>query len=416
MVTRHIFSCHVLFLLTVLIFSGCATVPGNQVREQVAPMIPDHSLQDSELLNVSLQVFNPGELPHDPDRSRGLSPEIREAEARFVPIHLKHTLQSTGYWGAVRVVPDNDIGAEVLVRGTIEMSDGESMVLDVEAMDSRNVTWFHRTYAETARPEEHQGTIPEKEDAFQDLFNTIANDLAHYRRSLSLTDIAVIRQTAELRYGAFIAPDALGGYLATTPDNLITVERLPSENDPMMRRIQAVKVRDDMLVDAINDYYDIYYQDLWQPYSDWRKFRQEEVAALRAVEREALAKQILGVTAIVGAIALGVASDMETSVRTQPLQDLLIAGGAYSVYSGYQTRKEGEINKDAIEELGVSFTSEAEPLVLEVEGESVRLTGTAEQQYAKWRAMLQQIYARETGLLPEVSPVPEPAEDVFPVQ
>ena len=51
-----------------------------------------------------------------------------------------------------------------------------------------------------------------------------------------------------------------------------------------------------------------------------------------------------------------------------------------------------------IEELNISFTSEAEPLVVEVIGETVRLTGSAEEQYQKWREMLRTIYASETGL------------------
>ena len=54
---------------------------------------------------------------------------------------------------------------------------------------------------------------------------------------------------------------------------------------------------------SLVDYYDIYYQDLWEPYSNWRRYRHEEVATLRKLERQALTRQILGVTAIVGAIA-----------------------------------------------------------------------------------------------------------------
>ncbi len=401
---HYIISC----VLLLLSLTGCATKPGNQVPEQVAPLIPKRELVDAELLNVSLQVFHPGALPQNLGEQRGLSPEIREAEARFAPIHLKHTLQRTGYWGAVRVVPDNDIGAEVMVRGRIEMSDGESVVLNIEATDARNVVWFRKLYAETARPEEHRGTHPEKEDTFQDLFNSIANDLVQFRNSLSLREIAEIRQIAALKYAQAMAPHMFTGYLAITPNGRIFLQRLPATQDPMFERVEAVKARDDLLVDAINDYYDIYYHDLWEPYANWRRFRQEEVTALRKLEREALTKQLLGITAIVGAIALGAASDYETSVRTQPLQEILIAGGAYSVYSGFQTQQDSEINKSAIEELGVSFSSEAEPLVIEVEGQTVRLTGSAEQQYAKWRSMLRQIYARETGLIPPIEPETEP--------
>jgi hypothetical protein len=386
-------------MLIALVFTGCATKPPNQVPEEVAPILPGRELQDAELLNVSIRVFDPGTLPENPDRRRGLAPEIREAEARFAPIHLKHTMQRTGYWGDVRVVPDDDIGAELLVRGHIRLSDGESVVLDMEVVDSRNIVWFKRTYAETARPEEHYGVEPEKEDTFQDLFNSISNDLIISRNNLRDREITEIREVAALRYAQSMAPDAFSQYLGQNPDGRVVLLRLPAEQDPMLDRVKAVKARDDLLVDTINDYYDIYYQDLWEPYSSWRRYRQEEVVALRELEREALTKQVLGVTAIVGAVVLGATSDYETSVRTRPLQDILIAGGAYSVYSGYQTQQESKINQEAIEELGTSFSAEAEPLVIEVEGKTVQLTGSAEQQYAKWRSMLRRIYARETGLI-----------------
>ncbi len=389
---------YLLAAIIVLTLSGCATIPGKQVNEQVAPLTPDRELSDAELLNISIQVFDPGQLPEEPDKKDGLSAEIREAEARFAPIHLKHTLQRTGYWGVVRVVPDEDIGSEVQVQGRIEYSDGENVSLRIAVSDARNIIWFQKTYAETARPEEYVGVEIEKEDVFQDLFNTIANDIAHYRNSLDAEAVEEIRQVAALKYANSMAPDAFASYLASTEQGQVIVQKLPAEDDPMFERVEMVKVRDDLLVDTINDYYDIYYHDLWEPYSKWRRYRHEEVATLRKLEREALTKQILGVTAIVGAIALGL-SDYETSVRTGSLQDVLLAGGAYAVYSGHQTRQESKINQDAIEELGSSFSSEAEPLTIEVEGQTVRLTGSAEQQYAKWRSMLKQIYAQETGLI-----------------
>ena len=398
---------YMLIILGVAFLNGCASVPGKQVADGVAPLTPEAELSDGELLNVSIQVFDPGQLPEDPDKREGLSPEIREAESRFAPIHLKHTLQRTGYWGVVRVVPDQDVGSEVLVQGAILLSDGENASVQITVTDARNVIWFQRTYAETARPEEHVGVEMEKEDVFQDLFNTIANDLVVYRNSLSEREIEDIRQIAAMKYAMSMAPDAFGSYLATDEQGRVSLQRLPVESDPMFERVEAVKVRDDLLVDTINDYYDIYYQDLWEPYSNWRRYRHEEVATLRKLERQALTRQILGITAIVGAIALGTAGDYETAVRTRPLQDVLIAGGAYSVYSGHQVRQESKINQEAIEELGSSFSSEAEPLTIEVEGQTVRLTGSAEQQYATWRSMLKQIYAQETGLIDESETIPE---------
>ncbi len=381
------------------LLQGCGpAVPGTQVPHRVAPFMAGHELPESELLNVSIVVFDPGRLPEDPGRRRGLSPEIREAEARFVPVHLKYTMQRTGFWGAVRVVPNEDNGSEVLVRGKIEYSDGESTALTVEAVDSRNVLWFRKTYAQTTKPDEHVAIEPEKSDTFQDLFNTVANDLAIHRSRLHPSEIEEIRRIAELRFAAEMVPDVYSRYLAPDRQGRFSITHLPAADDPMMERVRSIRTRDEMLVDAINGYYETYYRDLWLPYANWRKFRTDEVAVMRRLEREALGRQVLGVAAIVGAIALGASGDSDTRLRTGTLQDVMLAGGAYSIYSGVQKNKETAINKEVIEELGNSFTSEAEPLVMEVEGETVRLTGSAEQQYERWRTLLKELYARESGL------------------
>ncbi|MEA3241203.1 MAG: hypothetical protein U9P37_06500 [Pseudomonadota bacterium] len=397
-----------LLLLTaamLLQLGGCAgmsgwRIPGRQVPDQVALTTAERELTDPELLNVSIKVFDPGKLPDNENGRRGLSPEIRAAEARFIPIHLKYTMQRSGYWGLVRVVPDDDNGTEVLVRGRIEYSDGKSAAIDIEVIDARNVVWFHKIYAETTEHRENEQTEPGKQDIFQDLFNTIANDIIQYRNRLSPAEIEEIKQAAELRYARAMAPDAFAGYLTKDPDGTISILRLPSKDDPMLERVRAIQVRDDMLVDMINGYYEAYYLDLWEPYNNWRKFRSKEVEVMEKLERQALTRQVLGVAAIVGAIALSATGNSETRAQTSSLRDVMIIGGAAGIYSGYQKRQETAINKEVIEELGTSFSSEAKPLVIEVEGETVRLTGSAEQQYTRWRELLRQIYARETGLIP----------------
>jgi hypothetical protein len=403
-----------LFLLffALVILSGCATVPGKQVDDQVAPLMASQEFGDQELLNVSINVFDPGELPENIDERSGLSSEIREAEARFIPIHLKYSMQRTGFWGAVRIVPDEDVGAEVQVRGKIEFSDGESLVLTVEALDSRNVLWFRKTYAETALLNEHLGTEPEKEDTFQDLFNKIANDLVEYRNRLTPDDMLEIQRVAELRYGKLMAPDVYGQYLSYDRNNRLHIVHLPAENDLMMERVRSIRSRDNMLIDTLNGYYEAYYLDLWEPYGNWRQFRSEEVATMRKVERDALRRKLLGLAAIVGAITIGSSSN-NTSAATNTLQQVMVVGGAYSIYTGFQKSQEVVINKEVIEELGVSFSSEAEPLVVEVEGETFRLTGSAKEQYTKWREILKQIYARETGLVTDEA-IPDQPSSALP--
>jgi len=107
-------------------------VSGHEALEKAAGELPE-----SQLLDVWIELFDPGELPEKENRARGLTMEIREAEARYVPVHLRGVMEKTGYWGAVRVVPQGTQGAEVLVRGVIKASDGEVLTLEITALRVR---------------------------------------------------------------------------------------------------------------------------------------------------------------------------------------------------------------------------------------------------------------------------------------
>lgn len=382
-----------LILGIALLLGGCAPGMGN-VPDRARPMMAAAELADSELLDVTISVFDSAELSEKEKTRLGLSEDIRRAEERFMPVHLKYTMQRSGYWGAVRVVPGEG-NADVRVEGTIRYSDGEHLALKIRATDARGVPWFEKTYSENVTPADYAGIVPEKKDAFQDTYTTIANDLVVYRNQLTAEELQNIRRVAELRFAAEMAPDAFAGDLEQDGEGHYRLRRLPAEDDPMLRRIRAVRGRDAMLVDTINDYYDAYYRDLWQPYADWRLEHGREVAAMREVEKEALTRKLLGIAAIAGGVLL---STRDNSLGNSSLPDVMIMGGAAAVYSGFQRSKDTAINRDAIAELSASFSAEAEPLVVEVEGETVRLTGSAEEQYAQWRSLLRTIYGSETGL------------------
>jgi len=386
------------FLLfsSLLILSGCASL-SNKVADGVKPIVATQELDSSELLDVAIVVFDSEELTDKEIRELGLSEEIRRAEERFIPIHLKYTMQRTGHWGAVRVVPAEN-AAHVQVRGTIIRSDGEQLSLDIEAYDSRGVSWFENSYSEELGLVDFYGTSPGEKDPFQDLYNTIANDLVQHRSQLQPTAIREIQQISELRTAQDMARDAFAGHLSRNEEGRYSLIRLPVESDPMLKRVRAVQVRDDMLLDTINGYYEIYYNDLWQPYGDWRKLYNEELAALNEVKKQALTRQLFGLASIIGGVALSTGNN---SLSSSNLPGVMVMGGAAAIYSGFQKQEETKIHRDVIEELSISFSSEADPLVVEVVGETVRLTGSAEEQYQKWREMLQQIYAAETGLPPE---------------
>jgi len=386
-----------LTILSLLMLSACATQVTRRNVEDAVPI--DKSLTEipeQQLLNVSIEIFDPGELPKDPKDANGLSMDIREAEARYLPEELRSTMEKTGYWGAVRVVPGGITGSELLVSGFIIASNGEQLDLEITARDASGRQWFNKEYRDGVessfyRAHELFG------DAFQPLYNTIANDLARFLKKLTIEDITSIRRIAELQFAADIAPDAFASYLDQSESGQFTVAHLPSYDDPMYGRVQAIRDRDLLMIDTLNGHFDNFHREMKQPYTEWRKARSDEAEKQRVLEKQALNRTLLGVAAIAGAIFIGVAVP-EYNPALDTLTDVMVLGGAAAIKSGMDKRSEAGIHRESIEELGLSFSSEARPLVLEVEGETIELTGSAEAQYAQWRTLIGQIYTSETGL------------------
>jgi len=396
MTLRDLLPAFIVFTL----LSGCSTLsPTHDIKGPVPLNKTLAEIPEEQLLDAWIELFDPGELPEDEDEAMGLSMDIRDAEARYIPEQLRTTMETTGHWGAVRLVPQDTSGGELLVQGKILASDGEQLALQIKAFDATGREWFNRNYEEELDEGVYKtrgvNSLASDSDVFQPLYNTIANDLAEFRRTLSATDISTIRQVAELRFAADLAPDAFAGDLAVDAKGHYTVVHLPAANDPMYQRVLAIRDRDFLLIDTLNGHYDNLCREMETPYSEWRKARSEEAAALRKVKNDALQRKLLGVAAILGAIVLETSNNGNYS--SSVLRDTLVLGGAYAIKTGFDKDSETDIHRDAIIELDESFSTEARPLVVEVEGETHELTGSAEVQYAKWRALLKRIYESETG-------------------
>ena len=395
MVLRYLLSVPLLLIL----LAGCSSIATHQnVSNDERVQKSETEISEDQLLDVWIELFDPGTLPEDKEKASGLSKEIREAEARYMPLQLRDTMEKTGYWGAVRVVPQGTEGGEVLVRGAIEVSDGENLELAITALDASGREWFSSTYESKVSVEAYQSAGQSGQEVFQALYNAIANDLAAHRATLAAEDIVTVRRVAALHFAADLAPDAFAGYIQRSEGDRFTVTRLPALDDPMYRRVSAIRERDYLLIDTLNGHFDNFYHEMQDPYEQWRKTRGEELAALREIQRQARNRKLMGAAAILGAIAIEVLGGDSTRASTGGLRNVMIVGGAYAIKTGFDKDSETTIHREAIEELGESFSSETRPLVVEVEGETHELTGSAEVQYSKWRALLKSIYVSETGL------------------
>ncbi|MBT8094658.1 MAG: hypothetical protein KJP08_07605, partial [Gammaproteobacteria bacterium] len=93
-------------LITALCLAGAGCAVNEViVAEETTLVVSDTPVEESRLLDVGIIEFAPG-LDEDNDpRKTGVWEEIRLAETKYLAYHLKNTLQGTGHWGAVRVIP-----------------------------------------------------------------------------------------------------------------------------------------------------------------------------------------------------------------------------------------------------------------------------------------------------------------------
>jgi hypothetical protein len=388
-------SLSVAALVSSCAIAGCASHSVKTV-DAIPAIQARHEIPEQELLDVGIVTFSPG-IPMDVEvpEEAGVFPEVREAESRYLPFTLKQTLQDTGHWGAVRVLPAKTSSVDVLVEGEIVTSDGETLTIDIEAKDAAGREWLQKRYTHSAsRYSYDEDAAVVQMDPFQDLYDAIANDLLAARKDLSSEEIRALRAVSELRFAQELSPYAFEGYLETNWRGETEINRLPASNDPMLQRVRQIRNREYLFIDTLDQHYTNFYSDMEDPYRDWREASYAETVALQAIKGSALKRVLLGAASVIGGVALDIGSD---SPAAGSVGTAMVLGGAVAMASGVDKYSQSQIHADALQELGTSLEAEVEPRVVNLEGETVTLTGSFETQFKEWRRLLKEIYATETG-------------------
>lgn len=383
----------VTLLALIGVLAGCVT---ETVKTTSVPALATYesALSDDEILDIAVAVFNPGLAEADVDEN--IYPEIRRAEATFIARELALVLDDQGVWGASRVVPSADYISDVVVSGSIEQSDGESLVLNIQATDARGRVWLDKAYSGSTSRYAYQQTQRVQRDPFLGVYRKIANDLILAFKALSREERLAIRNVARLKFAQSFAPDAFADYLQTDDSNITRAVRLPAESDPMMTRISAIQQRNHVFVDTLQGHYDNFSGNMEAPYNEWRRLSYDETVALRELQAEARMQLIAGGLSLLAGVAAATSDNRDT--RTAGAVGIY-AGGSL-VKSGLERRAEAKIHSLALEELGQSLEAEITPQVIELEDRTVQLSGSIEDQYSQWREILSDIYAAEIAELP----------------
>ena len=310
--------------------------------------------RDLDELDVSIAVFDPG-VPADASVHRDLQvfPRIREIEARLLPFVLRDTLGKANAWGAVRVVPEPDIAAELLVSGTIIRSDGESLELEIRAVDASGRVWLDKTFAGP--------------HGSRQLYDDIAQDLLITRDGLDDKFLADIAEISLLRYANQLAPSAFGDYLNTAADGTFTVQRLPANNDPMLDRIERIRGTEYVITDTVDERFQQLHGEIASIYDLWREYRAKVIKY-----------------------------QIQDARRAQSTRSDAPRGSYEALLSLYENYKSDRIIAQEQDRLAVAFNNEVGPKVDAMELRVAELEGWVDQKYAEWHRLLEELFEAET--------------------
>ena len=401
-----------------LLAAGCNTTSIRRVDmsppEQAATPPPE-----SVLLDVGVAIFDPN-VPENYDEQieENVAPEVRRAEGNYVAYYLKNLLQTTGQWGAVRVVPRPTHAVDLVVSGKILHSDGESLALEATVTDASDRVWFTRKYEGLASRYAYDANVPRDFDPFQAVYRNIADDMLAYRRTLQESDIGRIRTVAEMQFARDFAPDAFSGYVDKDRHGIEQIEKLPAVDDPMLKRVEKVREREYLFIDTLDEYFAEFHRNMYTPYQDWRRSTYDEAFALKQLKAEQHARTAAGVAALAAGAAAGYEGYQNGNSGEQIAGVSGIVAGAALLKSAISKRGEAKLHSEVLQELGQSAEGEISPHTIELENQTVQLSGTVDKQYDELRKILRRIYYEELGLAvpdepttTETPPAPAPAAD-----
>lgn len=389
------------------VLTGCVvqeTRPLARVEaKQALQVIPDE-----QRLDVVVHAFDPGipaDIASDEDElaKKRIYPDLRKAEARYFPVVLRNTLEGSAQWGAVRVAPETVRFVDLAVDGRIIESTGKRLELEITARDASGRVWLDKKrYEGDADIGSYKTDAALKaRDPFQNVYSAIANDLLEARNALDATALREVRQVAQLSFAADLAPDTMAGYLRTDTASrkpITRVARLPARDDPLVERVERIRERDVAVIDTLDGYYTGFSEQMQDSYGDFRRTSYEEIDKEDRARASARTRTVLGAAAVLASIF--VPSDCNTQASCN-LTDVAryagTVGGITAFLSGLKKYSDARTHAMAFGELARSMQSEVSEQVVEVEGRTLRLTGTAEEQYRQWREMLRE-YQAEEGL------------------
>lgn len=338
---------HLLITLRVLVLG---------LLSQGATAVAADESRDPAHVNISIALFDPG-IPEDRALHRDLEvfPRVRKIEALYLPFVLRNVLAAQGEWGAIRVVPDSDVAAELLIYGTIARSDGDQIAMDIRAVDANGRVWVERVFSG-----------PTSDQA---VYDDIAAALLAKRNEFDERTMRNIVETSLLRYAQQLAPAAFDDYLQQNQDATYSIKRLPASNDPMVERIERLRGVEYVFTDAVDAKFRELSTDVETVYELWREYRRQ----FKRFQRE-------------------------ESLHVQTSRSDAERGSYEAMMERYETYKWDRQAAEEQENWAIGFENEMGPTIEAIDARVEELEGWVEDRYSEWQRILGELFELETEL------------------
>lgn len=390
--------------------------PGEAPASPTATFAP---LPEELLLDVGIAV-------EPPAAGDGHDADLRRAEGGYVAGLLKTALQNAGvgyaacpqpsapdapcgpaalgHWGAVRILSRSSTAIDLAVAVRVEESDGTHLALRVRAIDARGVLWLDKRYRRTA-------AVYRGRDPFASLYAAIAGDLTSRLLALPHDTLRAIRSVAELRFADALLPGAFGRYLNATGDGELEIRRLPAQDDQLLSDAAAVRTREHLFIDTVDEYFADFSDEVAGTYAEWQRASYDAAAKQRRMALEAEARARLGAVHMLAGLANHSMRKGSPAARSQgaPSREALasLVDGASLLHGARRVRQAASKSAEGQKADAAEAGSAMLPAALELERRQRNLEHRVAAQVADARHAMRDTHSALR--VPLASPVPQPA-------
>jgi len=387
------------FFLTSCVTPGMSGRVGPKTSGELKAVASKQVGIAEQKLDIIVPVFDPGIPETDEEMAEErIWPELRRAESVRFALKLKEELEKTGQFGAVRVTPDAEATGDIYVMGEILESNGKDVDFRLDVYDIAGNRWYSDSYDHEVGERFYTNIRNQGKDPYQPAFQEAAADLVERLKSVDAGTIALLQKVTEMRFANNFSEDAFKEHLREE-DGRFELVSLPAETDPMLERVRAIRIRDQLYVDNLQTHYQEFNNKMETSYMLWQEKAREEQVAFEEAETAATGRAIAGGLLMILAIGLAAAAGNSgnSGRSTAAMAGGIAAGvGAAAAFSGaFRSNEESKLHADTLDEMGQSIDGELAPQVVEFEGKTKELTGSAAKQFADWRAFLKTIYEQE---------------------